>query len=64
MLDNCTLLENADQRDTDGDGFGNICDGDFNNDGVVNIPDLGIPEFKTRLRPSAPGDARRDAVVD
>jgi len=26
MLDNCTLLENADQRDTDGDGFGNRCD--------------------------------------
>ena len=39
--DNCTLVENADQRDTDGDGYGNACDADLNNDGVVNFVDLG-----------------------
>ncbi|MFK7887815.1 MAG: S8 family serine peptidase [Gammaproteobacteria bacterium] len=40
--DNCTLVANADQRDTNGDGYGNICDADLNNDGVVNPVDLGL----------------------
>ena len=39
--DNCTQVANADQRDTDGDGIGNICDADFSNDCVVNVVDLG-----------------------
>ena len=33
--DNCLALPNADQRDTDGDGYGNLCDGDVDGDGVV-----------------------------
>jgi hypothetical protein len=41
-LDNCTRLPNVDQRDTNGDGFGNRCDGDLNNDGIVNAADLGL----------------------
>ncbi|MDP6414917.1 MAG: thrombospondin type 3 repeat-containing protein [Gammaproteobacteria bacterium] len=40
--DNCTNTSNSDQRDTDGDGYGNVCDADFNNDGTVNFSDLGI----------------------
>ena len=36
-LDNCTLVANADQRDTNGDGFGNACDPDFDNDCVVTV---------------------------
>jgi hypothetical protein len=40
--DNCTLLANADQRDTDGDGLGNLCDPDLDNDGVVNFTDLAL----------------------
>ena len=40
--DNCPLVANADQRDTDQDGFGNACDPDLNNDGVVNVIDLGL----------------------
>ncbi|MGB5471915.1 MAG: hypothetical protein WBQ78_00375, partial [Gammaproteobacteria bacterium] len=35
-IDNCTLVANADQRDTNGDGFGNVCDADFNNNGIVD----------------------------
>ena len=27
-------------RDTDGDGYGNICDPDFDNSGVINASDL------------------------
>jgi hypothetical protein len=40
--DNCTNVANADQRDTDGDSIGNICDADLDQDCVVNFVDLGI----------------------
>ncbi|MEE8475535.1 MAG: TIGR03790 family protein [Myxococcota bacterium] len=33
--DNCVDLPNPSQRDTDGDGFGNLCDPDVDNDGTV-----------------------------
>jgi hypothetical protein len=39
--DNCTLLANPDQRDTNGDGFGNRCDPDLDGNGVVSFVDLG-----------------------
>jgi len=47
--DNCQYAQNGpvltdaggnSQLDTDGDGFGNICDPDLNNDGVVNFGDF------------------------
>lgn len=34
--DNCRDLPNPDQRDTNGDGFGNLCDPDLDGDGVVD----------------------------
>ena len=40
--DNCRLASNTDQRDTNGDGFGNACDADLDNNGVINFIDLGI----------------------
>jgi hypothetical protein len=42
LLDNCTLVANSDQRDTDGDRYGNACDADLDNDGLVNFADLGL----------------------
>ena len=40
--DNCILVANFNQRDTDSDGYGNACDGDFNNDCAVNFIDLSL----------------------
>jgi len=40
--DNCTLVYNPEQRDSNGDGYGNICDPDLNNDGVINLADQNI----------------------
>ncbi|MEO1574893.1 MAG: thrombospondin type 3 repeat-containing protein, partial [Pseudomonadota bacterium] len=42
FLDNCTHDANADQRDSNLDGYGNVCDTDLNNDGVTNTVDLGL----------------------
>jgi hypothetical protein len=38
--DNCTEIANADQRDTNGDGYGNVCDPDLDDNGIVNFLDL------------------------
>ena len=51
--DNCTEIANADQRDTNNDGYGNLCDADLNNDGNVNFADLGV--FKNAFFSSGPG---------
>ena len=42
--DNCTEVENADQRDTDNDGYGNACDADIAvpGDCHVNFKDLAV----------------------
>jgi hypothetical protein len=39
-IDNCTLVGNADQRDTNGDGFGNVCDADLNGDNLTDLDDF------------------------
>ena len=41
-LDNCTLVANTDQRDTNGDGFGNICDADLNQDLKTDLSDFSL----------------------
>jgi len=42
FMDNCIQDVNANQRDTNGDGYGNLCDADLNNDGITNATDLGL----------------------
>lgn len=67
--DNCTEVGNANQRDTNGDGYGNLCDPDLDNDGTVGAADFVIfrSAYGTRLgaqgyNPDA--DLNGDAVVD
>jgi hypothetical protein len=41
-VDNCSDAANAAQDDTDGDDCGNLCDADYDNDGVVGFGDFGF----------------------
>ena len=70
--DNCTLVPNGttipdaggnSQLDSNGDGFGNICDADFNGDLVINGSDVG--PFVTQFGTSGPdADLNGDGVVN
>ena len=62
-LDNCIDVANADQRDTDGDGYGNMCDGDLNNDGVVDSVDLGLLK-QVFMTNNANADFNGDGIVN
>jgi hypothetical protein len=53
VSDNCILIANSDQRNTDGDDYGNICDPDLNGDNIVNAEDLAM--FKAVFFQAAPG---------
>ncbi|MFK8032201.1 MAG: thrombospondin type 3 repeat-containing protein [Gammaproteobacteria bacterium] len=62
-VDNCTELGNPEQTDTDDDGFGNVCDPDLNNDGIVNFVDLA--QFSERFFTTDAGaDFNNDGVVN
>lgn len=63
FMDNCTQDANADQSDANSDGYGNVCDPDINNDGIVNAADLGI--LKSRFfTGDAEADLNGDGVVN
>ncbi len=62
-IDNCALVYNPAQLDTNGDNIGNICDADFNGDCIVNSVDLGI--LKTVFfTPDADADLNGDGIVN
>jgi predicted outer membrane repeat protein len=62
-VDNCTERVNPDQIDTNGDGFGNACDPDLNDDGIVNFVDLGL--LRQRFFSNDPdADFNADGVVN
>ena len=56
--DNCVDQANANQVDTDSDGFGNVCDDDDDNDGVVDLADA-FPLLSTETR-----DTDLDSIGD
>ena len=61
--DNCSAESNTDQCDTNTDGYGNLCDGDVNDDGAVGAPDFNI--FRAEFGSSVPpGLAEADFNCD
>lgn len=61
--DNCKLVANANQRNTDGDNFGNICDPDFNQNKIVDPLDLNT--LKAKLGQVSPNqDLNGNGIVD
>ena len=61
--DNCVDVPNQDQRDSNGDGYVNLCDPDLNGDEIVNFIDLGM--MKSVFFGSDPdADLTGDGVVN
>ena len=59
--DNCVEKANAEQVDSDADNFGNACDCDYNNDGMVNGDDFDLLK---EVFLSVDGDGVYDPMFD
>ncbi|MEM6639832.1 MAG: thrombospondin type 3 repeat-containing protein [Pseudomonadota bacterium] len=73
VIDNCTFNANGprdagtagpSQNDTDGDGFGNVCDADFDGNCVVNFVDLGSLRARFFQNGALSEDLNGDGVVN
>ena len=54
-VDNCVLVPNANQHNSDADAFGNMCDADYNNDTLVDGLDF-MNFFLPAIGPVAAGN--------
>ena len=59
-LDDCTNVPNGSQLDADGDGYGNACDADLNNSGLVTATDFNL--LRSVLNQSAGASALAGAA--
>jgi len=62
-VDNCTEVANANQRESDGDIYGDACDKDIDNSGLVDIKDF-IEEKKLLGSTGPLGDFDESGLVD
>ncbi|WP_436515690.1 thrombospondin type 3 repeat-containing protein [Ekhidna sp. To15] len=70
--DNCPLVKNKDQKDSDGDGIGDACEEDSDGDGIIdeldNCPLVSNPDQEDEdgdgIGDACEGDADGDGVVD
>jgi len=65
-VDNCSEHPNPLQIDSNADGYGNLCDPDIDNDGVVGGSDLGLLKavFLATVPPASPDvDFNSDGVI-
>ena len=53
--DNCIDVSNTSQLDTNSDGYGNMCDADYDNDGIVGLSDYGIFRNSYQTEVGSPG---------
>ncbi|MES2673811.1 MAG: S8 family serine peptidase [Pseudomonadota bacterium] len=58
--DNCTKIPNPNQCDSDSDGYGNLCDADFNNNGFVNKKDRELITKNLFTKSKAPQFSQYD----
>ncbi len=62
--DNCIFVANSNQRDSNGDGHGNACDLDFNNDCSTNFVDYSLMRNSFQSTNSPDMDVNGDGVVN
>jgi hypothetical protein len=62
--DNCIEVVNPEQRDTDRDGFGNICDPDFNQNNIVDPADFSLLKQRFGQTGFPDQDLNGNGIVD